>query len=185
MRTDSFFQRSLLGLILFALAALPIAPCDALAQEFGGWDPGIQTVPARRLAIGFEVGQPLIAGLTVGYHFNQRYAAQAGVSALSGFTAFGGEARLNVLAYRVARPVPFLSAGFTQYYLSAEEGKTSPLAFQAAVGLDYTFPSSFSWGARFGYMKAVGSSSNSAVERYGINDAVEGATFSMSARYLF
>lgn len=174
------------ALLAAVLATILACPAGVMAQDFPGWDPEFGTpILERRLSIGIDVGKPLVFGLTGGYQFNSRAAGLVGVAALGDFTALNGELRVQVTHFEMAMPVPYLVAGFTQYYLSDGPAETSPITAHAAVGTEYVFTSFFAIGAELGYMEALGGSHNAAVDRYGISDDVASLYFSLGGRYLF
>jgi hypothetical protein len=168
------------------LVLLVSAVTAATAQDGSGWTSDYGSPDfARRASVGIDVGKPLVFGVTGGYHFTERIAAQLGFAALGDFTALSAEMRVHILPLALESPVPFVAFGFTQYYLADGADETSPITVQGAVGAEYMFAGSIGASARLGYIEALGASSDSSVDRYGISDDVSTAFFTLGARYLF
>ena len=171
------------ALVLFALTAGTV---PSAAQEFPGWNPDFSNPSLeRRFSFGLDVGKPLVFGATAGYNFSARASTQLGIASLGDFTALSGELRFNLLQFDVTTPVPFVTAGFTQYYLADGAVETSPTAVHAALGVEYMFLSYFGSGVQLGYLEALGGSQHPEVDRYGISDTTETVYFTFSGRYMF
>ncbi len=170
---------------LAVAAVVGVALASVAEAQSRGWDPGIGPQAVRRYSAGMEAGRPLVLGVVGDYHFDARLAAGAGIANLGDFAAVSGDVRYNVLPLALESPIPFVTAGFTQYYLADGPRETSPVAFQMGLGVDYVFASNFSWAARIGYITALGGAKDPSVDRYGISDASSDPFFALSGRMRF
>jgi hypothetical protein len=166
--------------LLVGLLHAPLA-----AQEIPVWDPDESLGYDRSLSLGVEVGKPLIFGLEGGYNFTPHVSSQLGFSTLGDFTAISGGLRLNLLSFDLARALPYLEAGFTQYFLEDGARETTPITAHSVLGLEYVFLSNLGVAMNLGYQVALGNSEDPTVERYGINDDMSEWLFAVNARYFF